>query len=415
MPLYAPDLATVLTESVRAHTKLVRFRASATVDSVLERRTRVQFDITANGETVLLRVRESATKGRGKSDRTFLFRPNQTIAYDAVANERLVRPVPGGLNRLQRVIYTLGPTDDAVRFLLQPSELAAFYDRLRSIGNWKVQPNRIVRNVKVPGGRNITDLRLDSAKRLTSLSLSSPSSRTNWTIAYLPYRAPALSTPRSAKLVPAFTVAPEPPKYVNAAAENLANSMVRAYQNLRRGTITVREPSGVTTITLDGNRIREDRRSFSYAFDGKTLTMLDPRRRIFYRGTAKRNRIPEYVAASGSLSDSISRQYLLGRIPTRELLVPEMRVRIAGSTVMDGLRCNLLQLDGPRQRVTLVLRADNRLLYAATTTTLDASGRPLTNSVRRYTYTNLGKPPTGAFSLPNRSGYTQRPLPMIKE
>lgn len=420
----APASATAtLDASARSHAALRRFHVAATVDAVTQgRRTSVNYDLLVDGDDMRIRIVETVAQGRDKGDKTFLFRKTQVSAYDAVANERLARQVPPGLHRLGRVIFTVGPVDDLVRFLLDGSQMSDFFQNMRALRSWKVatgaKGTSLTRTVQVgASGTNHTFLRFaPKTNLLTQLELRSANSTTRWAIKYLPATKPSLNIPRSAKLVNAFTVAPEPPKFIDSAAKALADRTLRAYRNLQKGIVTVRDDAGLTKITLDGKRIREENPSVTYTYDGKNLAILDRRRAVIYRGRTTRDRIPVIMSSVGGRIDPLSRQILQDRVPLQELMVPDMVVSTGGTVEMNGVACDILKFDNPRTRVMLCVRRDIRLLDSATTNTIDRNGAPLVTTARQYRYQRLGHPqPAAQFSIGDKKGYAIRPFPKKKK
>jgi hypothetical protein len=418
----APASATAtLDASGRAHAALRRFHAIATVQGGGQGKSSlVNYDILADGDDVRMRVVELNPSKRGRSDKTFFFQKTKVTAYDAVANERLSRPVPSGTTRLGRTIFTLGPVDDPVRFLLDGKQMAEFYGNFRTLKNWKVTTNAkgttLVRVIKMGAiGTNSTTLRFaPKTNLLTYLSIKDPKGFSKWTIRYTTPSKPRLNIPRSAKTVDSFTVAPEPPKFRTSAAQTLAERTLGAYRNLRRGVISVRDDGGLTTITIDGKRVREQNPAITYAYDGKTLTILDPRNRVIYRGIAAASRVPAYIAAIKGRVDPLSRQVLQDRVPMQELMVPDMVVATGGAVEMDGVMCDILKFDNPRTRVMLCVRRDIRLLDSATTNTIDRNGMPIVTTARRFRYQRLGKPqPANLFTIGNKPGYAVKKLPAL--
>jgi hypothetical protein len=415
-----PTVAGTLDASARAHAALNRFRAVVTVDFVQSKaRSAATYDLTVDGADVLLRVQEGETQSRAKSDRTFLFRPGRVVAYDAIARQYLTRPSSLDAPRLVRVMDTLGPVHDLLRYLLDGRQIGAFYGYFGQLRNWKVTSGatgtRLLRNVVVPNGRNVADLRF--APRtflLTSIGLQSPENSTKWQIRYLPPRRAALLIPKGTAAVSAFTVAPAPPRYATAAARTLTNAMLRAYANLRQGIVTIKDDSGTTKLVLDGPKLREENPDCAYAYDGRVLTIFDRRRKRYYRGETSRSRVPDAIVAAGCRPDSISRQILEGRVPFRELLVPEMTVQIAGSVEMSGIATDILRFESRRTRVTLFVRKKDRLVDGATTTTLDSGNRPLMTTGRQFRYANMGRAQEASqFRIVPAAGASVRPLPKL--
>lgn len=416
----APASATgTLDASARSHAALRRFHAIATVEANDKgKKSYVNYDILADGDNFRIRLQESAVKGRGRSDKTFFFTKTRVTAYDAIANERLTRPVPTNAQRLGRLIFTVGPVDDLVRFLLDGSQMGEFYQNFRTLKNWKVttgaKGTTLARTVQLgAGGTNASVLRFaPKTNLLTYFDLRTATTSARWTIRYATPGKPGISIPRSAKVVEAFTVAPEPPHFRTSEAKALAERTLNAFRNLRRGIVTVRDDAGLTTITLDGNRVREQNPTITYTYDGKNLTILDRRIAVIYRGAADRTRIPAIIAKAKGRVDPLTRQILQNRVPLQELMVPDMVVSTGGSVEMDGIACDILKFDNPRTRVMLCVRRDNRLLDSATTNTVDRNGMPLVTTARRYRYQRLGQPqPARQFTIGNKPGFEVRKLP----
>lgn len=418
----APASATgTLDASARAHANLRRFHAVATVEITdIGKRSRVEYDLVADGETFRIRIREGAGHGRGRADRSFYFTKTQALGYDAVANERLSRRVPPEAKRLGRLIFTVGPVDDLIRFLLDGSQMGDFYGNFRRLQGWKISSNangtNLKRSVRIGStGTNSTSLTFArKTNLLTFLDIRTPKTSTRWTVRYLSPTTPGLNIPRSAREVTSFTVDPEPPKFTTTASKTLAERTLRAYRELRRGTISVRDESGRTTIWLDGDRLREENPAVSFAYDGKTLTIVNPRVKKIFRGPIERSKVPTLFASLRYQIDPFSRQILQDRVPLQELMVPDMAVSTGGSVEMNGAMCDILKFDNPRTRVMLCIRRDNHLLDSSTTNTVDRSGMPLVTTARRFAYQRLGQRPNVSFTIPNKPGYTIAKLPKIR-
>lgn len=413
------DVRATFAAAAKAHGSLQTFRASLVVKGQDQQGAplEVQYELAGQGERFYMRIRQKAKRNQGRSDRAFLFSKNSVTGYDAIADERLTRPLPAG-NRYEKAKFILGELDEPVRYLLDGRQTALFFDNLLDLGYWKVADGngtRLVRNVPAPKGRNVSQLTFaPRTGLLTSFSIKAPGSSSEWRIQYLPVGSLALPGSSTARRVDAFIVRPDPPKYASATAKSVTSRLISAYRNLRRGQISVRQGSSLTKLALDGERFREDSGTLSYAFDGNTLTLIDRQRRLFYQGRAARGRVPDYVAKVGNACHPMSRQWLQGFTPFEDLLVPEMTISLGGSVAMQGVSCDLLSLSSPRNRIAMAVRRDIGLLDSSSTITLDRGGRPLTTTARRYAYQLLGKAqPASMFRLAAPKGFAIRNLPVL--
>jgi hypothetical protein len=417
----SPTAAEVLDAAARAHASLKRYRVEATLNANTQTGSgRQAYDVTSDGMTVLLRIREPQSPGRGAADRSFHFRPNRVDAYDRMADERLTRAIPPIATWAERATYVLGPIDELLTLILNGKAAKAQFANYRGLSSWKVTETaastKLTRRVKAPGGTNLTILQFaPRTGLLTSLTIRTPDSSTHWTLKYQPPTTPKLAIPARAREVEAFTLAPEPPKYVGPAAKPLVDSMFRAYSELRRVTLMIANGKTRSFVTLDGNRVAEANDTLGFGYDGRTLTVVVPRTRSFYQGRIARRDVPEVIAELKGEMHPLTRQYLRGRTPMRELLGPEMEVSVTGTMRTPlGVACDILSARSRAVRMLLMVRRDNHLLDASTSTTLDADGQPVTNTTHRFRYLGLGKEsPDATFRLRPPVNYRVLPLPPI--
>lgn len=401
-----------------AHSKLSRFRVHVVFDGqVGGARQQSTYDLDVDSKSVLIRVQQPRRTGEDKSDRTYFFSGGKMVAYDAFANERLARNLPAGVSRLDQMLFVFGTLPDLVRGLLKPSEMKAFFDQTRKVPGWSLTHKHgmdlLIR--PQPGVKKLDVLGFDSSSHLLRrVDVGVTQSGVRWTFDYSSPRAISFRPKASARFVTAFTVAPEPPKYMTTEAEHVTKTMLDAEARLTAGTIVIDSSEGHTRIGLGGKRVREDGAHLSYAFDGKVLTILDRDKGRFYRGTAIRSTIPDLIVQLGLGVDPILRQILQHHIPFREAIRPNMKVSLQGRMTMPDGPCDILSLDGGRTRVTMFVRRRDHYVAGIMTQILDNSGHTIATSNRRFRYENVGiAPPADHFTLSPKPGQEVLPLPEL--
>lgn len=419
----ADDAGRVFAAATRAHSHLgaIHVRAVITAASGGPKRT-TTYTITTDAKNALVRIQEPQVQGRGRSDRSFLFRPNDVLAYDAVANERIQRNTPFTSNFSDRAVYTIGQLDDLLRLMLDGSQVGDYLAQFADLGQWKVSKTAstvlLKRDVAVPMGRNVSEFRFDAKQmRLASLSLRSPEGSQSWSLTYLPSARPSLSIPKSARTVAAFTISAEPPRFHDKGAERAVRAMYDAYGKFTRGTLLVQQGSRKSLIQVDGQKLAETNPQLEYAYDGRTLTILRPSNREFYRAPVRRSSVPDVLATFGDVVEPFARQMLRGRVPIREILGSEFKVTTSGQVKNRvGVECDVLSAVSVRNQITLMIRRDNHLLDAVTSTVLDDRGASIGTTAKRYKYLGLGRPiPADQFVLKAPAGYQTKPMPEVKK
>lgn len=398
------------------HRYRVHIELDATFNGIKQRTT---YNVAVDGKTALLRIRQPAQAGMGRSDRTFAIGESRLTAYDALANERLSRPLSKSDSLLARVTAVIGKPDDMLGNVIDPSGMSTFFAALKRAKGWRLRrdPNVYVVSREYGSGAAFsrTVLRFDLATSfLRSIYAVTGKNEIRWMFEFSLGGSTSYAPPAGARLVSAFTVAPAPPKYKNATAKRTTERMIAANRDLTRGEIEVSDDDGSGRILLDGRKVREDRGLFSYAYDGKILAIVDRKTHTFYRGAVVRSTVPDYVAAVGGRVDVVSRQIFGHRIPFQEVLEPGLTVSVTGQAARAGPLCDIVEMTKPGTRMSFFIRKDNHLVDSVTTETLDNRGRMLTSSSRRFDYTRLGVAlPDTLFHLNPAVG--QRVLPMPKD
>lgn len=414
--LFPPQKAvSVFDAAERAHARLKQASVEIVTltklpTGAVSGRTKLQFD--ARGR-ILMRVVEPAQQGKDRSDRTYYLAGSSFIGYDAISHERLRRTVPATGERLPRLARVMGQVDDAVRILISPAELKGFFAPFRKLGGWSVRRSggstTLTRTTGAAAKQTVAGFTFGPDSLLRVVAFQTPQSTLRWNFTYSPGKPVAYVPPSGARLVNAFLVAPEPPRYYDAAAERVAKAMLRAYSGLSRGIVTVSSSLGQSRLVFGGGLYREDSPDVRWTFDGKVLTIEDRTARVIYRGITRRSRIPNALAAVGLRVDPLMGPYLNGSVPFQTLFSKGASARLAGSVVVDGMTCDILQVSTPQARNLLAIRRDNRLLASMSTDTL-VGGRTVSSSTRRFQYALLGQP-MGRSEFTIKPGVPVRPLP----
>lgn len=419
MFFFAPaDPAYALLDAATAsHARLTRFRVHVELDAKADtNRQRVTYDLAADGGRILVRIREPRKPGEDKSDRTYFFANNRLVGFDAYANERIARDLPPVGSQLQRIQFVLGSMPDLLNHLLEPSGMKEFLDGMKHPG-WRRQRKNGVDLLIRSQGLNTKPAVLGFDPKthlLRRVDIGLTGNEVHWTFDYSAPGPVTFNPPASARPVPSFTVAPEPPKYANATVEKTTRAMLDAHARFTTGSISILDGGQVIKLAFDGRKFREEGRQLSYAYDGKVLSVLNAKFNTFYRGSAARSTIPDLLFKVGAGADSMSRQMLQGRIPFREMIRSNMKVSQGGTVASaQGIPCDILSFDGGRTKITVFVRRTDHLVDSMMTNIVDGSGRTISMSARRFVYTKSA-PPAARFLLDPKPGQTAKPLPEIK-
>ncbi len=371
-----------------------------------------QFDLSVSGADGLLRVREPATGILDRSDRSYLARGAELLAYDAVADERLKRPLRAGASLESRLASQLGPLDLSVRLWLSPDNLRKFLAEFRGFKDWVTTTNgdlvTLQRSVKGAS----TMFRFEGSQPLLNeVQIEVKGSVLHWIFTFHPRASLALAMPGDARKVSSFMEREAPPKYASQAARAVVERMMKAYGRLQNGVIDVSSGAGASRIVLSGRWLREDLGTFSWAYDGSILTMHNKRTRKFYRGKAVRVILSEYVTKAGGGVDPLIHSIVGHTVPYQDLFPKEATVKQVGTAGSD----DVLDVKSPWLRLSLFVNRDTHLLDSMEAETRDKSGQVLSRSTRRFQYSGLGiSSPLELFRL--SAGLSKvLPLPKVNE
>lgn len=415
-----PSATSVLDACARAHARLDSgaFAVSVRTDfggSVAPSRFEVLY---SRPDTIKVRVVEAQSGVQRGSDRTYALIGGNLLGYDADANERISRRSRNSGNLVERLEVAIGPVDESVAVWLDSGSMGRFLGQFRAMPGWNVSETRdrikISRRIRVRGRASMSTFSFSrSTKLLLSADLSADSKRLVWTYehAATPKRI-AWSPPSGAVLVPSFTVRPELPKGVESAARPILDRAVRAYSRLRNLYVAVQDGRNQATIWKSDGRARQETARARWAYDGGTLAIELGATRRFYRGKLSAGRVlPTLNRLKVELDGTLVQ--LLQRInPVLGVLTPEAQVRLAGSIVLDGVACDLLEVRGKLTKASLIVRRSDGLLARISLERQDTKGQRAFRSERAFRYASVGKPlSSDLFRISPKAGFRVYPLP----
>ncbi len=361
---------------------------------------------------LLIRIQEPARGKLDRTDRSYWITAGKMVAYDSRANETLSRPLPAASTVLQRATAALGELDAPVQISLSPKVLDAFLSGMRSLPGWAVSARgskvTISRQSTLAGKRAYTELAFDSQHHLAGFESRAGGTTVDWKFSYHTPRMSTSRVPKDARIVKVFTERERPPKYASHEAERIARSTQNAYGALRSARIDTDGAEGAKHLYWSGARIGESDPSWSWLYDGRTLTIVDKRGAKIMKGPLKSHEILATVAEAGFRVDPLLRDVLLRVAPYSELFPTNATVRIVGAGAVDGKPCDILQVSAPTVRTTAFVRRDNHLFASVGTDSVDRSGHVIASSSIRFHY---AKPDGFPKSWGAGRGYAVRRLP----
>ena len=380
---------------------------------------RLFLDYRTSSNRTFLHLREPGHDGQAGSDRSFLLEPDQLIGYDAAANESIKRPFAGKDSSTDRLTALLGQLPDALRMVITPTFQKSFLSQFRGTSDWKISKEGPVTSLFRKVGQSQTRFRFEGPKSLLkSVEIKLLHSSLNWSFEYHPTRTPSLHIPSDAIPVSSFTVQSAPPTYKSPVAKQVVDAMVQSYRTLQAGVIEVENgdhPERNCKLTIGARWLREDRSTFSWAYDGTNLTILDRKTNRYYQGPAVRALIAEYIVKVGCEVDPIVPRLLQRRAPYSDLLVPQATVSHKGVIGSGDTSSDIIQVSGGNPQASLFIRQDNHLVDSIELEVVDRGGRILARSTEQFHYSGIGKMPRAiAFKIEPGSAKVL-PLPEIQK
>lgn len=367
---------------------------------------------------VRIRIKEGAVSGRVASNRTFALDGTSFVGYDPLADEYLRRKGGGKGSLGLQMANLMGGVDDAVKYALEPDDLALFLNNFSALKDWKITkqgPDTVCRRFVTDKG-NVSDIgfRFDGRRGLLkSIHLSTKTMHLDISYAFMgPATSVAVAIPRSAHEVDAFYIRTGPPQYVSGKARDIGEGSVKAYQHIRSVAFRITEGTETISAWMSGKKLREVEPGFEWSYDGKSLTILDRNKKIGYRGVPTLA-INNYVAKLGHRVDPTLKAIVDRKNPMAALLGPQMKVRLAGSVRIGNVMCDVLELTVPGQRISCQIRRSDHLLAAVINDNLDTKGHVMMSSERRFEYTP-GPIADATFRVGIPKDFAVKALPLAK-
>lgn len=392
-----PTPAQLFERAVAAHRKLnsavvsVESRGSA-LGKVSNSRFIVIYDRPSE---LLLNVHAEETDSQNASDRTYWIHGKRLDAIDSLAGERLSHTVVRRATLAETAEGALGQLEESVQYLLDPAALQRFVRPFEHQDGWKSE--RAGKGWKAVRGDKMS-FEFNGRSLLTHVRMHGKGN------AYLAWDFKYQGTPSKLSLdsapdfkrVNSFVEKPvvrSEPRYMDPKAKAVWHAAVSAYGGLRHVSMTVRSSGISEKAIISGQRAFQDQPGLRWAYDGKVLVMRKA-------GKASKNKIQtsEIPAKVGASIDPLLQAWALHWNPARALAGKGTNVRTAGSVVLQGLPCDVLELDRPGLRLSLLVRRKDHLFARVTSRSLDAKGNVLSILDREFTYQSVNKPiPASAF------------------
>lgn len=423
MPCFfvAPSAKAIFLDAARAHSALTTYRVKVSLDLGSGTARKIEsLDINFDGTRLRYEVKQPKTNGLERVDRVFYFMPEKIIGYDVVANERMEQPSQKGQSLLQRVSSALGTPDDFVAYLLEPGGTSYFLSQIAGEKGWKVQGDS---KSAIPLEKLLLDSRTGhralafyrQSHLLASLDATTNRARIHWRFEYSKPELVRLKIPTNARPVSSFSATPELPSFKSESARRVTKDLIGGYQSLRQGVIEVDSDDGHAVITFAGFKIREVHDNFLYAYDGKVLSVRNLVKKSFYSGKIARDFIPEVVSKVAGRVDPLARQFLSRTAPFKDIFWPGSTVSLSGEMQTEGTTCDILKVEFPGGRNSVFVRRDNHLVDSLSTDAVDANGRSLASSTRRFKYRDFGvAKPISVFRLSPIPSEKVAPLPKVR-
>lgn len=375
-----------------------------------------QNEIRKSGSYEVSYVRPGALRIRSiidRADRTFTLVGKDVFGVDAKAREYLVAKAGTKGSASDRMGLVV-PVDEPIRILVDPGVGRNFLGAFKDMSGWRqVRPSPPLLELKEATGS--FGIGFDGSGRLASVRVEGPAGVLAWSYRY--GGAPSairFAKPSGFKKVAQFyDVPPErAPKYADAAARTAVEACLRAYSRLRDASIVVDDGAAITEIWLSGGRARQRTAVGEWAWDGKTLRLIQKADRMFRQGAAKLRAVDLAVGKCGMPMDPLLRKLVRKENPITGMLDGDLTGHTVGQIGSGSVRCDVVEFRSSGIRMTLTIRRDNGLLLASASENLDRRGKVVSRSERRFDYRSIGKPiPETTFTLATPSGYRTAPLP----
>lgn len=199
-------------------------------------------------------------------------------------------------------------------------------------------------------------------------------------------------------------VALKPPVYADAVARQIAQKAITAYNGLKYIGYDVSGDGETHRVWLSGKAMKESGPEFTWVYNGTTLAIHDHRKKRSYSGKVPPGQISVNLAKLKTRMDPTLRMVFRKANPVKRAIVPAANVRVAGELVLNGMKCQIVEIKRNELEAKLLIRPDG--LLAQTTTDISHKGEKLLRSQRSFRYFHVGKPiGRETFSISRPAGY----------
>jgi hypothetical protein len=359
---------------------------------------------------------EPPQNGLDQIARSFAIRGQSLIGYDRATRELIRRQSPTSGSLAFRLTTVLGPLPDPVQLFAEPKYAASFFSPFKGLKGWKMvqsggQPAWVLNQKDKAGRAARTEFRFTKGNFPTFVKVNLPGRKLEWKLTYYPapnkLATPSFPNPRPTE---AFVERLTPPRYLDATAQRLCKSSILFFDQLTTAEMQVKDADGLTTIAVSTNGLAQSNARARWGFDGTTLTVLEPRGRVAYKGSCSRLSVVARLDALGLELHPLTRRFLMRENPMRSLLTPDMKLKTVGSMRIGGQDLVMVSATGAQWKGSLMFRkADSRWMQLLVTT-MTSKGQ--TTSRQELIYKSTGKPISASLLAPSvPAGWPVRPLP----
>lgn len=386
--LLAAQTTAIFDKSISAHSAL----KSATVDvSVTQKADSKTTSIRAKvsfiqPDRVLVRVTTKASGMVDASDRSYTVVKNKLYGYDHMTNEYLVRDVITRGPLATRLHSSIGQTDQAIRLLLDSSEMKNFLSRIKTVPGWTLTKNtaETIAKSSMPSFGNYAVRFAAANNRMLGARIVTDKSTVEWSYKYSsPPTAIAFTKPAKAIKVDTFRDRQKAPTFGDTQAKSLYEASVGAYRRAKSINYVVEDGSGKWAVSFSPSAIKQQLKATNVDWKAGSLTVVQSGRKQVVRCPA--SEVEHQLSQLKAPLEPTLRILVQGYNPA-ERLFTGLRLKSSGSVSFGGVTYHVLQATRSGYRLTVQIRGDTRLIASTVSEQLDSRGRSMQQTERRFSY-----------------------------
>lgn len=372
------------------------------------------YDIwVARPNALLMRITEPQQGGKSATDRSYRFKGAELLAVDHRAREYLRRRISASGPMYLRVANALGRMGEAFEMAISGERakfiLAALgegHQWTRMGDKWQAAGQASSITVTFAGGL------------IKSVSIASKEGTSRWLFSYGPARGTMeLSVPKGFRFVTSFVERTATPKFASPASRKLYERAQATYQKMAHvDMVTTLDRGEKVRIRYSGRLAREDWLGYSWTYDGRTLTIIDYRRKIVYKGNARGSQVIEMLANAGCPMHPFTRAAFRKQNWLSTILTDDMSLDSAGTMSILGVKYEILSFKGPTFRGSMQIEARTGRVAEVTLKQLSRSGSVISVTESTYRFKSVGKPiGTAEFKIASPTGFVVKPVGPLKD